>query len=668
LIIATEDLHWLDPSTLELEQLLAEQGVMVPLMLMCTARPEFHAPWPMRSHHTQITLNRLSARNVREMVALVAARNALASESVDVVIERTGGVPLFVEELTRAVLENGAVTLSAHEIPVTLHGSLMARLDRLGAAKEVLQVGAVIGNEFSYELLHAVHPTSEQELETELRKLTDADLLYCRGLAPDATYQFKHALIRDAGYEALLKSRRKELHRLVARTIDEQFPDMRQAHPEVLARHWTEAGEIEPAIAEWSRAGKAAEGRNAFHEAQESYQQALAPLNQLPESRQRDGRELELRQSLVQMLHVTRGWGAPETVQAFERVGALAEKSGDLLRLTKSVFTRSFHAYVAGDLSTAAALADEALELALREGNPSLMASLRMMQLVVRFHRGDFADAENHFAAWLKFFEGPVFRQNPENAISAAISACGYASLNAWILGRPDVARARIAKMAAVKPANPHDLAWSDLLAAILHSLMRENECAEALAARALDLCVEHRFPTDAAMSRSVLGGVRAQLSGDGESIAVIRQGIDALVQMGNRAAVPGQMMSLAAAQLRAGAIGDSLETVEQALNFNPGEASGRPEILRIRGELRLKQGDLQLAEADFRDSIAMARGMGAKAWELRTTMSLARLLASEGSRDDARVMLAEIYNWFTEGFDTPDLKDAQALLEELGA
>ena len=211
------------------------------------------------------------------------ARDALASESVDAVIERTGGVPLFVEELTRAVLESGSTKLSGHEIPVTLHDLLMARLDRLGPAKEVIQMGAVIGGEFSYDLLRAIHPMAELDLQAALRKLTDAELLYACGIAPEATYQFKHALIRDAAYEALLKSRRKELHRQVALTIDEKFPVLKEAHPEVLARHWTEAGEIEPAIVEWSRAGKAAEARSAFIEAQESYQQALVLLNVLPE-------------------------------------------------------------------------------------------------------------------------------------------------------------------------------------------------------------------------------------------------------------------------------------------------------------------------------------------------------------------------------------------------
>ena len=271
LVIDIEDLHWADPSTLELIQLLLEQGATARMLILCTARPEFHAEWPLRPHHTLITLNRLSARNVREMIAQVAARDALAGDTLDAMVERTSGVPLFVEELTRAVLESGNAKLSAREIPVTLHDSLMARLDRLGSAKEVLQFGSVIGGEFSYELLHAVHSLSEQDLQRELRKLTDADLLYVRGIVPDTTYRFKHALIRDAAYEALLKSRRKELHRLIARTIDEKFPDLKDAHPEVLARHWTEAIETELAISEWSRAGKAAESRNAFAEALESF-------------------------------------------------------------------------------------------------------------------------------------------------------------------------------------------------------------------------------------------------------------------------------------------------------------------------------------------------------------------------------------------------------------
>jgi predicted ATPase len=291
LVVALEDLHWADASTLEVVQLLVEQRPTAHLLLLCTARPEFHPQWPLRAQHTQITLNRLSPRNVREMIAQVAARNALAGETVETVIERTGGVPLFVEEFTRAVLESGGGKLAGREIPVTIHDSLMARLDRLGPAKEVIQIGAVIGSEFSYELLHAVHPVSPAELQSALRSATDAELVYVRGITPEATYQFKHALIRDAAYEALLKSRRKELHRLVAQTIEERFPALKEAHPEALARHWTEAGELEAAIAGWSVAGTAAQARYAFKEGLESCQQALILLEQLPVGAERDRRK-----------------------------------------------------------------------------------------------------------------------------------------------------------------------------------------------------------------------------------------------------------------------------------------------------------------------------------------------------------------------------------------
>jgi hypothetical protein len=438
------------------------------------------------------------------MVEEVAARKAMSDETIATVIERTGGVPLFVEELTRAVLESGEVKVTGREIPATLHDSLMARLDRLGPPKEVLQIGAVIGSDFSYELLRAVHPIAEGDLQAALRKLTDAELLYVRGIAPDAAYQFKHTLIQDAAYEALLKTRRRELHRKVAQTLTEEFAEIAEAHPEVLARHWTEAGEIELAIAAWTKVGKAAEARNAFIEGQGSVQQALALLNLLPESPERDGGELELRQFFVALLRLTRGWAASETVEAAARIGLLAERSGNLGRLVVSVFMRSFHACLAGDLSTAAALADEALELALREGAPSLIALQYLMQLVVHYYRGDLAGAENHFAAGLKFFDDPVFRQYPTGNV---IGVFGWASWNAWILGRADLARERLAKMrAAVNPANPHDPAWADVLAAMLHALMREKETVESLAAHALDLCEKHRFPNDAAHSRCFLG------------------------------------------------------------------------------------------------------------------------------------------------------------------
>src|SRR6516164_9105908 len=382
LIVVTEDLHWADASTLELLQLLVEQGNTAPLLLLFTARPEFHPAWPLRAHHAQLNLNRLGTRDIRKMVTQVAAQKALTDETISAVIERTGGVPLFVEELTRAVLERGEAKLAGREIPATLHDSLMARLDKLGPARETLQTGAVLGSEFSYELLEAVHQLDDVELQRRLRTLTDAELLYVRGIAPEATYQFKHALIRDAAYEALLKSRRKELHRVIAHTINEKFPAIKQAHPEVLARHWSAAGETEHAIAEWTRAGKAAESRNAFKESLEGYQQAVSLVALLPESHERDLREFELRQSIYTMLYVGRGLAAPEAIEAIERVSALAEKTGSLVEYASYLSSRGFSAFFAGDLSAASMFADQILALGVREGSPTMLAHAHFLGFV----------------------------------------------------------------------------------------------------------------------------------------------------------------------------------------------------------------------------------------------------------------------------------------------
>jgi hypothetical protein len=535
LVIATEDLHWADPSTLELIQLLVEQGAPVRLLLLYTARPEFHAPWPMRAHHMQINLNRLTARNVRTMVAQVAAKIALSDETVATVVERTGGVPLFVEELTRAVLESGDAKLIGHEIPATLHDSLMARLDRLGTAKEVIQIGAVIGSEFSYALLHAVHPIGEAELHASLRSLANAELLYVRGLAPDATYQFKHALIRDAAYEALLKSRRKDLHLTVARTIDEKFPTLKEAHPEILARHWTEAGEIEPAIAEWSRAGKAAESRNALREALEGYQQAEALIGLLPESSERDLRELELRRLIVWLLYQTSGYSTPETIEATEHAVALAEKSGNLAELGNWVRSRGLTAWQSGDPLAASTFADRGLDLALREGGPSSLAGAHNFQLITRYWRGDFAGAEMHFTAGLRLFDTPDYRRIPANVVSVF----GYASWNAWMLGRVDVAREREAQMTAVTNVNsPYELVFSAYHAAHLMILMREYDRAEVLAVRALELSEKHQFPLFVALTRGVLGQARSQLGRAPEGIALIRQGMAGKLEVGQGSAI----------------------------------------------------------------------------------------------------------------------------------
>jgi tetratricopeptide (TPR) repeat protein len=438
---------------------------------------------------------------------------------------------------------------------------------------------------------------------------------------------------------------------------------LKETQPEVLARHWTEAGETEPAIAEWSRAGKAAEARNAFKEAQESYQQAVAQLNLLPESPARDSRELELRQSVVRMLWMTKGYAAPETNEAIKRAATLAENSGNLTQLINLMVSKSLATFSSGDLFGASVLADQLLELARREGSAISFGLAYELQIFTRHWRGDLASVEMHFTEGLKFFDDPGFRQFS----AAAVATFGTASWNAWTVGRADVALKREAQMtAATNVNNPYQVAFSKYFAASLQVRMREYEQGEMLAAQALELSENHQFPWLAALCRGFLGEARAQLGRPTEGIELIRQGIAALLEIGARMGVGSLMAYLAEAQELDGSLIDAFATIEQALQGNPEELVYRPEALRLRAELRLKQGQTELAETGFREAISLARQIGAKAWELRATMSLARLLTTQDGRDEARMMLAEIYGWFTEGFDTADLRDARALLDEL--
>jgi predicted ATPase len=374
--MVVEDLHWLDPSTLELLQLLAEQGTTAPLMLLYTARPEFRAPWPMHTHHSQITLNRLSSRNVREIVTGVASGNSLASESVEAVVERTGGVPLFIEELTRAVLEGGSARVTGREIPATLHDSLMSRLDRLGSAKEVIQIGAVIGGgEFSYRLLHAVHPIRDEDLQGAIQSATDAELVYVRGIPPEAIYQFKHALIRDAAYEALLRSRRKELHSRIAEVLVRQFPERVTSAPELLAHHYTEAGLVEQAVPYWQQAGRNAAQRSANAEASTHLTTALGLLQTLPDTPTRTRDELSIHLDLGVALITTKGFAAPEVESAYAQARALCQQIGETQQLFPVLWGLWSFYLVRGQLRIARESAEQLLTLAQREQDASLLSS-----------------------------------------------------------------------------------------------------------------------------------------------------------------------------------------------------------------------------------------------------------------------------------------------------
>jgi class 3 adenylate cyclase/tetratricopeptide (TPR) repeat protein len=671
LVVAIEDLHWADPSTLELIQLLVEQGATARLLLLCTARPEFRAPWPSRAHQTQITVNRLSARHVRTMVGEVAAQKALSDQTVATVVERTGGVPLFVEELTRAVLESGDGKLTGSEIPATLHDSLMARLDRLGAAKEVIQIGAVIGSDFSYDLLHAIHPAPEPDLQAALRSLTDAELLYVRGIAPDATYRFKHALIRDAAYEALLKSRRKELHLRVARSIDEKFPTFKETHPEVLARHWMEAGEADSAITEWQTAGARAVECHAYSEAEQHYGSAIAALRSLPESSDRDSRELTLQVALGDVMQWTRGWSSAETVEAYTSARTVAERSGgaDSLKILAELCTG---ATLRGEQRAALALADQVLAIAHRSGNSLALITAQHAQAFPRHILGDLIGARQLYSKVMAYYREEDFS---DKALPEGVSACIFGGHIEWYLGYPDRA-VRLMEEAlsrARRRKNPFAAAFALAVGSHVYELRRDYRRSLEAGDEAVRLNIALELPFINALGKNRRAWARAQMGDTGGAADQIQAAIAELNSMKFYGARATFLVELAETQAVTGAHDEALVTVEQAVQTNPDELLHRPLALRLRGELRLcnsvdKPAHVELAEKDFREAIDLSRSMSAKSLELRATMSLARLLTKRGRRDQARTILADIYNWFTEGFDTADLKDAKVLLDELGA
>jgi class 3 adenylate cyclase/predicted ATPase len=671
ILMLVEDLHWLDPSTLELLQLLAEQGATAPLMLLYTARPEFRAPWPLHTHHRQLTLNRLSSRNVREMVALVAASTALATENVEAVVARTGGVPLFVEELTRAVLESGSADIISNSIPTTLHDSLMARLDRLGPAKEVIQIGAVFGSEFSYELLHAVHPIAEEDLQRALHRATDAELLYVRGVVPDATYQFKHALIQAAAYDALLRSRRKELHSRIAEVLMHRFPERVTSAPELLAHHYTEAGLITQAVPCWQRAGHAALERSANAEAISHLKRGLDLLTALADTADRVQYEVALQLDLAVPLIAARSWSAPEVGDAYLRARDLCQQIADPLQLSQALYGLwSFH-IVRCELGKARELCDQLLTIAQNISDTPLLIQAHAALGVVLYCTGEFAAARTHLEQGIALYDP---RKHRSFAISTdpGVICAAFAAQVLWYQGYPQ----RVLQLndqslsLADQTAHHFSRAFALCFAARLHQFRGESEATHKCAEAAIELASEHGFGFLRAWGNVLCGWVVAGSSGGKEGLIQMRQGLTEWQVTDSKWDKLYFLRLLVEAYGQAGQIDAGFSVLAEALSAveESGERHLEAEFHRLRGELLLRQSTSNIAEAQncFRQAIKIARNQRAKSLELRAATSLARLLASQGYRDEARAMLAEIYNWFTEGFDTADLKEAKALLAEL--
>ncbi|MGC2202537.1 MAG: AAA family ATPase, partial [Stellaceae bacterium] len=679
-LMVFEDAHWIDPTSRELLDLTVDRVRRLPVMLMMTFRSEFQPPWGGRAHVTSLTLNRLGEREGEALVQKLAGNAALTADIVAEIVERTDGVPLFVEELTKAVLESaapgdrvatvlGAASLAALSVPATLQASLIARLDRLGpAAKEVAQIGAVLGREFAHELIEPVAQRPEAELQAALDQLGEAGLLFCRGVAPQSSYLFKHALVQDAAYSTLLRGRRQELHARVATALEERFADLVERQPEFLAHHLTAAGNTERAVDQWLKAGQHAAARSAHLEAIRHFERGLTALAALPEGSARDGREIELQLARGLSLFTAEGFEATEAAEAYARGRELAEQRGDPHQLFMAVYGLWQSANGAGIVLDCRRLSNQLQQLTADSADDELRLQAHHSAWATCLFLGEPAAAREHCEAGSRLYDPERHSLHHQLYGGHDPGSCaGYFSAQVhWLLGYPDkgLALGSEALELAERIAHPFSIAIALQFDSMLHLDRGEPEFAlqrldavEALAAeQRLGFVMEPRFLRGAALC--------AQGAFE-EAVACLREGL----------ARPGAMRlrcyglaRLADALTRCGEHGSALASARDGLGTveKTGHRQWEAELRRLEGVALRGLDQLEESQNALQDALRIARRQQAKSFELRAATSLARLWGERGRRAEARDLLASVYGWFTEGFDTADLKEAKVLLDEL--
>jgi len=684
LLFIIEDLHWVDPTTLELLNLLVDQGPTTRLLALFTFRPDFSPPWTGRSHLTQVTLPRLPRRQAAELTGRVAHSKALPPEVVEQVVAKTDGVPLFVEELTKMVLESGLLQereeryeltgpLPPLAIPTTLHDSLMARLDRLATVKSLAQLGATLGREFSYELLHAVSPWDEETLRRGLSQLVEAEFLYQQGLPPQATYLFKHALIQDTAYQSLLRSTRQQHHQRIAQVLEAQFPDICETQPELLAQHYTEAGLIAQAIPHWQRAGRRAIQRSANVEATEHLTKGLELLKTLPDTPEHTQQELDFQITLGPVLMNTKGPAAPDVGRAYARARELCQQVGETPQLFPMLWGLWYFHNGRAEHQTAQELGEQLLSLAQHLQDSALLIVAHRALGNTFYHLGELTQARAHLEQGIALYDPQQHRSLAFlYGQDIAVICRAWGALALWLLGYPDQALQRIheALTLAREMAHLSSLAYALDWAAMLHRFRREVEAAQERAAAAITLSTEQGFALYVAWGTIVRGWSLAEQGQGAEGTAQIHQGLTFSRASGIQAVLPYHFALLAEAYGKAGQGEEGLRVLAEALTMvnSTGERNYEAELYRLKGELLLQQAAEGGNEAEtcFRQALDIARQQQAKSLELRAAMSLGRLWQHQGKCEAAHELLAPIYGWFTEGFDTADLQEAKGLLKAL--
>jgi predicted ATPase/class 3 adenylate cyclase len=678
-LIVFEDAHWIDPTSRELLDVTVERVAALPVLLIITFRPEFQPPWIGQAHVTALTLSRLDQREGANLVGRVAGGKSLPGEIVAQIIERTDGVPLFIEELTKMVLESGLLRerdgryfldrpLRALAIPTSLQASLMARLDRLAPARQMAQIGAAIGRQFSHELVHAVSLLPDNELKEALDRLVASGLIFRRGTPPRAEYIFKHALVQDAAYSTMLRPRRQELHLRIAQALEQRG----DAEPEVLAHHYTEALHLERAVDYWLEAGRRAARRSANIEAITHLTKGIDTLGGSPDTPERAQQELSLQLALGPALMATRGWNAPEAERAYSRAQELSERLNDDREHFNAVWGSWLVRAGEGAWDASRDVVVKLFRIAKRVDDIAFSLQAHHAAWGTTTFLGEVTAAHDHVKQGLALYDAEKHRAHALLYGGHDPGVCGYAlgGLSLWLLGYPDQAAryAREAVMLAESLENAPSLAHALAFTALCHQLRRDAAAVFDCSNRLVTLARAHGMAQYGAAGSITRGWALAYQGQPEEGLAELRRGLDGYSATQVKAWSVYFRATLAEAYYRAGDAESGLRTVDQAFELSDqlGERFWQAGMLHFKGVMLMSLSTECDAEKCYRAALDIARRQRAKSIELRAATSLARLWHKQGRRRAARDLLAPVRGWFTEGFETADLTEASVLLDEL--
>jgi class 3 adenylate cyclase/predicted ATPase len=687
LMLIFEDLHWIDEQTQDLLNLLADSIGTVKLLLLVNYRPEYSHQWNSKTYYTQLRLDPLGRESADEMLSALLGDDEDLIPLKRLIVERTEGTPFFMEEIVQALVEdgvlqrNGAMKLARSmnrvKVPATVQAVLTSRIDRLPPEeKELLQTLAVLGREFPLGLVQRVARRPDDELERMLSRLQAGEFIYEQPAAGDVEYIFKHALTQEVAYNALLIERRKLLHARAGLALEWMFVGQLDDHLDELAHHYSRSDNVGQAVEYLGRAGQQAAQRSAYAYAISSLSAAINLFQKLPETPERSGRELSIQLALGPALIAVKGYAAPEVERAYTRARELCGRLGDPPELFAALLGLWFTYLLGGELRRAYDLAEELLPRAQSAHDQALLTYAEIARGTTLFWMGEFLSTRETLEKAIALYNPErhrplIFRYGgPETGVRCL----SYAALTLWHLGYPDQALKRSNEALALAQAlsHPFSLAFAQSFVGVLRQYRRQARAAQENAEVAIALSAEHGLSDYLAFAASLRGWAMAEQGSHEKGIAQLQDGLAASRATGAELTRTHFLCSLAEACMEAGRLDDGLSALTEALAIADEHEIRfyEAETHRLKGELLLKQNNSNATEAQscFERAIEIARRQNGKSLALRATMSLSRLLDKHGKREEARAMLAQVYNWFTEGFDTADLRAAKAVLDELSA